>query len=119
MSAKKERPADGWPWERSANRRFFVYDPVAGFTYYATQHARDEAAKAIIAGYCDLSDGWDDEVENVIAGEITHAAQKSDVIKRPPDNELDEEGYDEEGYWWGDYKYQCSYVLIPVGGGEG
>lgn len=97
------------------NRRFFVYDPAgAGFTYYATQHARDEAAKAIIARYCDLSDGWNIEVEHVIAGELTHSAQKSDVINRPPDSKLDADGLDEEGYEWGDYEYRCNYKLLPV-----
>jgi hypothetical protein len=93
--------------------RFWLYDPEGdGMTYYRTEEARDEAAKTAIANY--LEDGeWWDEVEGVVAGEVTHAAQEVDVLMRPTD--LDEEDCDGEGIYWGpDMDKRCNYALVSM-----
>lgn len=110
MMVKKERPADGWPWQKSPNRPYFVYDPEGDdFQYYATEQERDTAAADAIQGY--LDDCWSEEVENVIAGVLTHTAERCDVVNRPDDSELDEDNLDGEGQYWGEYDGMCNYEL--------
>lgn len=112
---KKERPADGWPWERSPNRPFFVYSPEDdGFTYYATEKERDDAAAEIIKEY--LYDGsWSEDVTGVLAGVLTHVVKKCDVVEKPDESELDDDGMDEEGNYWGDFDEICNFRLAPIG----
>lgn len=91
--------------------RFWLYDPQGdGMAYYRTQEARDEAAKRAIDAYMD--DGWDEEVEYVVAGEVTHSAQCLNKRNRPDD--LDESGCDGEGTYWGEFKWIGSYKLEPL-----
>lgn len=98
----------------SAEFRYFLFDPEGdGFTYFRSAEARDAAAPDIIQAYCD--DGWDETVTQIVAGELTHTCQQANVIPRPPEDEIDEEGNDGEGrYWpeeWGCY---CDYELLPI-----
>lgn len=110
---KRERPEDGWPWQASPNRLYFVYDPDGdGFLYYATEEERDDAAKAVIDSY--LEDGWDGQVRNIVAGKLTHTAQQTNLEHRPTDDELDEDGCDEEGVHWDDFDHRCNYELLPI-----
>lgn len=96
----------------SEQYRFFIYDPAGwGFQYYRTAEDRDAARGTIIQSY--LDDGWDEEVENVIAGEVTHTCQKTEVEKRP--DQLDEDGQDADGnYWAEEWDEKCNYDLIPL-----
>lgn len=111
MNLKKERPKDGYAWEVSPNRLFFVFDPEGdGLAYYATESERDNAASEAIKGY--LSDGWSEEVTNVIAGRLTHTTKKCDVISRP--DEIDENDCDGEGNYWGEFDHFCNYKLTPL-----
>lgn len=65
----------------SQEYRFFIYDPAGwGFKYYRSAADRDACSDAIIQAY--LDDGWDEEVENVVAGEVTHTCQKVNVEHR-------------------------------------
>lgn len=91
-----------------------MYDPVGdGFVYFATEQERDDYANDCIQGY--LDDEWSEEVVNVVAGVLTHRATQVDRIDRPPKEELDEDGYDEEGICWpGDIDYLCDYKLLPL-----
>lgn len=110
---KRERPADGWEWEASPNRPYFVYDPDGdGFIYYATEEERDDAAKAVIEVY--LQDKWDEQVTNIVAGKLTHTAKQTDVQHKPPADELDEDGIDGEGESWDGIDYRCNYELLPL-----
>jgi hypothetical protein len=93
-----------------AEYRFFVYDPQDGeFTYYKTAEARDQGAEAVINLF--LDDGWDELVEQVVAGELTHLCVQVGRQDRPDAAELDAEGRDKEGQHWGDFKYVCNYAL--------
>ncbi len=95
--------------------RFWLYDPEGeGMTYYRTAQERDDAAEITIGAY--LDDGWNEEVELVAAGEVTHSAQILDKQKRPPPEELDEEGYDGEGtHWPEEFEWRGNYKLEPIG----
>jgi|GEM_PF-1701424 len=97
----------------SAEFRYFIFDPQNGdFTYFRTAEDRDAAADGIIQSY--LDDGWDEEVENVIAGEVTHTCEKVNVTDRPPEDEIDGEGHDQNGdYWAEEWGYKCNYELKP------
>jgi hypothetical protein len=109
---KQERPADGWPWQPSPNRRFFYYDPKDTFFYFATKAERDEAAEKAIDGYLN-DNGWNENVTQIVAGELTQVTKQCDVVNRPPDDELDEDGCDIEGTYWDEHEYSCNYRLYP------
>lgn len=115
MTDKKEKPADGWPWQISPNRPYFFCDPGGdGFMYYATAEERNKAANEAIQFY--LDDCWSEEVANVVAGVLTHQSTQVDRIDRPDDSELDEDDLDGEGTYWGDWTYTCDYKLMPIDG---
>lgn len=95
----------------SAEYRYWLYDREGDeMTYYRTPEARDEAAASAIEAYLDES--WDDSVEYVAAGEVTHSAQMLDQKERPDD--LDEAGCDGEGTYWGDFEWMGTYTLAPL-----
>lgn len=98
----------------SAEFRYFIFDPQNGdFAYFRTAEDRDAAADGIIQSY--LDDGWDEEVENVIAGEVTHTCETVNVKNRPPVDEIDGEGVDGEGdYWAEEWACKCDYGLKPL-----
>lgn len=99
--------------EPSAEHRFFIYDPHGnGFLYFATAEARDQARNWVIQSY--LDDGWDDTVEQVVAGEVTQACQQVGREERPDDSELDENDCAGDGTYWGDFTYRCNYALLPL-----
>ena len=96
--------------------RFFIYHPEGhGFLYFRSAAERDAAAPDVIRDYCD--DGWAEEVEFVVAGEVTHTCQKTNVELRP--DKLDEEGYDDNGvYWDQDWDCKCDYGLVALQASE-
>jgi hypothetical protein len=100
----------------SSTHRFFIYDPQGwGFVYYASAEARAAAKDGIIQSY--LVDGWDEDVQQIIAGEVTRACEKINVEHRP--EQVDEEGNDEQGnYWAEEWSYKCDYDLLPLGQAE-
>lgn len=93
--------------------RFFIYDPQGyDFIYFRSPEDRATAIPTIIASYR-ADDGWDDEVENVVAGEITHTCEKTDLQLRP--DQVDEDGLDEEGNYWAEsWAYRCDYDLFEL-----
>lgn len=88
---------------------FFVNCPNNGFETFETIEERDAAAKECIEAY--LYDGWDEEVTQVVAGEISHKATQVDRVNRPAAEDLDEEECDSDGYHWGDFDHYCNYKL--------
>lgn len=92
--------------------RFFIYDPSGwGFRYFDSAESRDAGKDAIIQAY--LDDGWDEDVEQVIAGEVTHVAAKVNVKPRP--EVVDEDGLGEDGdYWAEEWDCKCDYDLVPL-----
>ena len=97
----------------SAEYRYWLYDGEGeGMTYYRSAEERDKAAATAVALY--LDEGWDEEVELVSAGEVTHFAQCLNKKTRPPAEEIDDEGCDGEGQAWGDCQWIGSYAMEPL-----
>ena len=65
-----------------ADHRFFIYDPCGPeFMFFKTAEERDAASRDVIAAHCD--ECWSEEVERVVAGEVTHQAVKTNIQHRP------------------------------------
>lgn len=107
MTDTKSRPTSEY--------RFFLYDQEGeGMTYYRDKEERDKAAKEAIANYLDCNE-WVEEVEYVCVGEVTATTEKTNVTVRPPADEIDEDGIDQEGdYWDGDCEEKCNYELFEL-----
>lgn len=116
MSSAKQQGAIERDWKPSAEFRYFIHDPDGeGFIYFRSAEDRDAASHDIIMQY--LDDGWDESVENVVAGEVTHTCDKVNVTPRPPEDEIDGEGHDKDGdYWAEEWAYKCGYELVAVAG---
>ena len=97
------------------NKPYFVFDPQGdGFSYFETAGERDSFTKGAIDNY--LDDSWNDEVTDIIAGVITHKIVQTNRTDRPAVDDIDEDGIDGEGlYWGGDEEYVCDYKLSPWG----
>jgi hypothetical protein len=92
---------------------YFVNNPYGdGLVFFANEKERDNYAADCIQTY--LDDGWDEEVENVVAGVVTHRATQVDRVEKPPEEDLDEEGCDEDGTDWRDVDFLCGYKLLPL-----
>ena len=92
--------------------RFFVYED-GDFRYFNNVEERDKYADEMICMYCD--DGWNEDVEQIICGEITHTCEKVNVVHHPPEDEIDEEGHDSEGnYWAEEWEYKCDYQMTKL-----
>jgi hypothetical protein len=92
-----------------------MYEPEGdGMQFFATVEERDKVAKIAIANCLD-SEGWDEFVEDIVCGEVTHKATQVDREDRPP-GELDENGYGSDDAYWGDCEFKCIYKLLPLGG---
>lgn len=97
----------------SPEYRHFVYDPLGdGLVFFRSKAERDKFAEDAISLY--LEDTWAEEVEQVVAGEVTHHAQCINKEHRP--EKLDEEGCDEGGDYWGDpdWEWKGNYTLEPI-----
>lgn len=98
----------------SPERTFWCYSPEGdGLTFWATAQERDDYAKEEIRTYLDDNE-WSEEVEGVIAGQVTHIATAVDIQR--PVGELDEDGYDEDdqGPWEDSDQIRCNYALMPL-----
>lgn len=92
--------------------RYWLCDPGGdGMVYYRTREDRDKAGEAAIAACLD-ADGWAEDVECVAAGEVTHVAQCLDRKERPTN--LDADGCDDDGVYWGDCDSMGNYTLEPL-----
>ncbi len=81
---------------------YFIYDPGDnGIVTFTTVEERDAFAAKTIENCLDC-DEWDSEVARICVGVITGRATRVRVEHRPPDEELDEDGFDEDGTHWPD-----------------
>jgi len=117
--------------------KYFLYSPEETLWFdNDTEWKNAVDSYDFLGNHCD--DGWDCDVEDVMAGKapnefvldreqchydqlLPYATLKSkmcDLAKRPPDSELDEEGQDSEGRYWGEYDYYCNYFFVDCEGQE-
>ena len=96
-----------------AKYRFFLYDPNGDFTFWKNEQERDEYAARLIPEYLDEGE-WNDEVTLIFAGTVTRHIVEADRKDRV--GELDEDGCDKAGEYWGsnDYDYRCDHALKPL-----
>lgn len=93
--------------------RYFLYDPNNRANYYyRTAEERDDAAIELLSYFREdaRTDGWDESVEELIAGEVTHVVEETDYREKP--DTVDEDGYDADGvYWPADFDFWCDYEI--------
>lgn len=98
----------------SSDYRFFAFDPNGdGVVFFRTENERDAYVKETIEYYRD-DDGWSDDVTSICVGVVTGVATAVDVQHKPPAEELDEDGLDHEGTYWGDFDAICRYEIGPI-----
>jgi hypothetical protein len=97
----------------SKKYRFFFYDPIdAKIIFFENESDRDEYAKELIHDYyCDDEDGWSSEIIYICAGKVTHVCKQINTKIKPLIEELDEDGFDEDGTYWNDFDTICDYEL--------
>jgi hypothetical protein len=78
-------------------KRYFAYDPDAGFETFKTEQEAIDFANTIIDDYRDnAGDGWDEIVGQVCWGEIKQVAMMTNQQPAPPGRDFD---------------YSCDYAL--------
>ncbi len=93
---------------------YFITDPNTESTYYfKCIKERHKYARSAIRGYLG-DDGWNEEVQQLFSGTVTHMVTQYNTNERPDEDDIDEDGYDSEGTYWGDFSYRCDYKLHPV-----
>ena len=93
---------------------WFSYDPGNGFEWHATEVQAKDAAENALGYYRDEAvEGWDEEVDQVCWGRIIGQVQETSRIKKPPKEQIDEDGYDEEGHNWSQFDEIVDYALCP------
>lgn len=100
-------------YQPSKRDKFFVYDPIErDVVFFEKEEDRNEYAKEIIDSCCD--DEWCSEVEEICAGAVTHVTKQTNLKIKPPIEELDEDGFDENGNCWNDFDTICDYELKEI-----
>jgi len=98
-------------------KKWFAYDPNDNPEFFATEEEAANRAREMLAWYADvaMSDGWDEDVEFVCYGKVTHAAMRINEIT--PVGEIDEDGIDEDGvYWESGIEFKCDYEIQELEG---
>lgn len=92
----------------------FLTDPNIDATFYfKCIKERHNYSRYLIRSYLD-DDGWNEDVQQLFSGTVTHLTNKYNVTERPHEDDIDEEGCDSEGTYWGEFDYRCDYKLTPV-----
>ena len=92
---------------------WFCYSPDFGYEEFATEELAKKAAEDAIDSYRDdaPSDGWSEEVWNVRYGKILGWTIETMRKSRPAADELDEEGNDSDGTYWGEWDEISDYGI--------
>lgn len=99
----------------TAAHRFLAYCPEQGTEFFATQDEAEDRAFDMISDWLTEDEGWGEDVDKVFVAQIVSRSTQVNRIDRPASEDLDEEGCDGEGLWWGsDIEYRCNYRLLPV-----
>lgn len=92
--------------------KFFSYCPEDGFELHETaEEAKKRASKQLdLEAFYAADDGWHEDVETICWGHVAEIATQTDREERPDD--LDEDGYSQDGSSWDDHEYRCNYQLM-------
>lgn len=105
------------PWSVTDEKPWFAYCPGNGIVAFKTEAEATAQAEEFIDDWLDPDTGWDELVDQVFVGRAIQISSQVDRADRPDESEIDEDGCDEDGhYWGGDYEYFCNYKLQPVQG---
>lgn len=100
-----------WDIHPDEEYQYFLFERDNGMMFFKSIQDRQDMFDSLKD--CYLDDVWDEEVENIVAGEVTHATTPTD-LKKKPDN-LNEDGEDEEGFCWpSQWDYMCDYALTAL-----
>lgn len=112
--AAPRQPGEAPPWYVTDDKPWFAYCPEQGLMACGTEAEAIERATDMIDNWLDGDAGWDEQVDQVFVGRATQISGQVDRVDRPDESQLDEDGCDPEGYYWGDYEYVCNYKVQPV-----
>ena len=97
--------------EPDSDYRYFLYDPYnKDMKWFETKEEREDYFQSVRDTF--FGDYWNEEVQNIVAGEITHETVETDRIDKPDD--IDEDGNDKNGNNWLHWDYICNYKLTEL-----
>ena len=109
-----------YEYHPSKTHRYFIADPGNGDTFFfATEAERDAFAADLIKDCLDVDGCYEESVEDIYVGEVTHLTARTNVTHRPskePDESVADyhERLEAEGWPDPDCDYTCSYELRPL-----
>lgn len=79
----------------------FVYDPgELEFTYFNNFDNLCSYAFDLFRSIVSEYGGWDESIDDIVIGVVTHKPEKHIIHKRPPSNELNKNNFDANGNLW-------------------
>ncbi|MFP2768087.1 hypothetical protein [Oceanisphaera sp. KMM 10153] len=102
----KKQAAKSLPW--------VVIDDCEGEMerFDTRKEAEDEVTTRI--GYYLNDEGWREGVDQIVVARVVAEVKQVNRQNRPAEDEIDENGCDGEGEYWGDWDYRCDYELKPA-----
>lgn len=97
------------------SEKWFSYDPDNGFETHETEaKARANAEESLHWHKQEAADnGWDENVTQICWGKIMGQVVQTSRETKPPPDQLDEDGCDQEGRCWSQFDEIVDYDLSP------
>lgn len=92
--------------------KYFYRDKNGDIHFYDDEKLRDEKVNQEIQNCID--EVWCEEVEDIFTGIVQGFSTQVDKELRPDESEIDEEGFDGRGFYWGDADFRCDYKIMPL-----
>lgn len=111
---------DGPPTKKKMNSKptklWFSYDKEGGFLLHETAEIAKKSAEESLESYREIApdEGWFEDVEHIYWGEVKQKVEIKELLQRPPKEELDDDCYDSEGRYWGEWNQIVDYQLIDL-----
>jgi len=96
---------------------WFSYDPNGdGMVFHVTHEAAQKAASKAFDAELDYArdSGWTDEVGQICWGVVKERVSETLRKTKPPQEQLDAYGYDEDGQNWNHFDEYVECQLLPV-----
>lgn len=97
----------------TAEYKYFLNDPnTCGLIFFKCIKERHNYARKLIVNCLDDL-GWNElEVNAIVTGTVSHLITEFNTTERPDD--IDEDGCDVDGTYWGDWYKRCDYKLTSL-----